>query len=392
MNSPQSNQTPAFFSLGFRPFFFTAAVFAGLAIPVWVMMVGGMMDVEMPYPPREWHVHEMVFGFLPCVMAGFVLTAMPNWTDRPPMMGFPLMGLLVVWLVGRLVMLVPAMTLAALLVLDGAFLIILAGIVWWEIVGGRVWERIPIGLVMSLYATANIAWHACLLNQVATDVAERMGLTLIMVLLALIGGRVTPGFTEDFLEERGWSQRPAQFSWFDGLCIFLILLGGTCWIIQPENVLTGWGLLIAGLVNTIRLFRWHGWLTWSEPLVLVLHLGYGWLAVALLILGSARLGVGVTPEDAVHALTTGAVGVMTLAVMTRASLGHTGRVKHAGPWTVLIYLLANVGALIRVFGASAQIPESITFMLAASCWSGAYLLFAIGYGPMLFHASLEEEE
>ena len=149
-------------------------------------------------------------------------------------------------------------------------------------------------------------------------------------------------------------------------------------------------LVAAGLANLARLSRWHGWVTWREPLVLVLHLGYGWLALSLLILGSAILGIGLPTEDAVHALTTGAVGVMTLAVMTRASLGHTGRPKHAGPMTVLIYTLVTVGALLRVFGPITDLPTTLVLGLAAVGWSGAYALFAVLYGPFLLRSSLDD--
>jgi uncharacterized protein involved in response to NO len=146
----------------------------------------------------------------------------------------------------------------------------------------------------------------------------------------------------------------------------------------------------AGLIHLIRVSRWYGWLTWREPLVLVLHLGYGWLALSFLILGGSKLGIGVHGEEALHALTTGAVGVMTLGIMTRASLGHTGRFKHAGPLTVLIYLLVNVGALLRVFGQSLTPSGDVMLVMAAGCWSGAYLLFVVGYGFMLFSRDVEE--
>jgi uncharacterized protein involved in response to NO len=148
--------------------------------------------------------------------------------------------------------------------------------------------------------------------------------------------------------------------------------------------------VVAGLANLGRLVRWHGWLTWREPLVLILHVGYGWFALSLLILGGAILEIGLPKEDAMHAFTSGAVGAMTLAVMTRASLGHTGRPRHAGPMTVFIYILVNVGAVLRVFGPMTGLPTNLVLGLAAGSWSGAYLLFAMVYGPFLLRASLDE--
>ena len=167
-------------------------------------------------------------------------------------------------------------------------------------------------------------------------------------------------------------------------------IAAIAWTIQPEAMATGWILLAAGLANLGRLLQWYGWLTWREPLVLMLHVGYGWLAISLVALGGAGLGVGLPTTEALHALTTGSVGAMTLAVMTRASLGHTGHPRHAGPTTVLIYLLVNVGALLRVFGPTTGLPTNLVLGLAAAAWSGAYLLFAVVYGPFLLRPSLDE--
>ena len=392
MSDSSRSPVPACLSYGFRPFFLSAAVFAGIAIPLWVLMISGGVGVGWHHVSRHWHIHEMVFGFLPCVIAGFLLTAMPNWTDRPPVRGLPLMSLWLLWLAGRMAMALPGVPLPVSALVDGAFLMVMAGLVWREITLAKAWDRFPIGVLISVYAGANVLFHAQDVMGGATDVAERMALAVLMLLLALIGGRVAPSFTEDFLEQAGVSHRPVAFSRFDGVSIVLLALAGMAWTLQPDGVGTGAALVVTGSLHLIRLTRWYGWLTWREPLVLVLHVGYGWLAVALMIMGGANLGWGVHPEDAVHALTTGAVGVMTLGVMTRASLGHTGRIKHAGALTVMMYLLVNGGAILRVFGASLYLPGMLTLSLAAFCWSGAYVLFAAGYGPMLLSPSLDEDE
>lgn len=391
MSDEVTYQGPAFFSYGFRPFFLSAALFAGIAVPVWVLILSGTDEMVFRYPPRDWHVHEMVFGFLPCVITGFLLTAIPNWTERPPIRGLPLMLLVTLWVAGRLAIALPWFPALPTAIVDGAFLVVVAGIVWREIVAGRVWDRLPMGVLISLFASANLLFHGLFLNHAATDLAERMALVLIMVLLALIGGKITPGFTEDFFIQEGVSKQPAPFFWFDGLSVLVVGLAGIAWIINLGARVTGGAFVAAGVIHLIRLSRWYGWLTWREPLVLILHVGYGWLAMSFLILGGAMLGFGLHSEEAVHALTTGAVGVMTLAVMTRASLGHTGRIKHAGPLTVLIYLLVNLGAMLRVFGPSLTLSGDVILSVAAGCWSGAYLLFIVGYGHILFGRSLEEE-
>jgi uncharacterized protein involved in response to NO len=382
-------QGPAFFSYGFRPYFLGAALFASVGLPVWILLLTGGGDSEFLSTAREWHVHEMVFGFLPAVITGFLLTAIPNWTGRSPIRGRKLVLLFTLWLAGRLVMAIPFLMPVLSATVEGAFLVLVAAIVWREIAAGKSWSHAPIGGLISLYAGANILFHVLALSGAATDLPERMALALVMVLLTLIGGRVTPNFTRDFLAEQSMTEQPASFSLVDGLSVVLVGIAAVTWIVQPQAMMTGWMLAVAGLVNMGRLLRWYGWVTWHEPLVLILHLGYGWLAISLFALGGAILGFGLPTTDAMHALTTGAVGVMTLAIMTRASLGHTGRPKHAGPLTICIYILVNLGAMLRVFGPSVDLSTNLVLGLAAMSWSGAYLLFALVYGPFLLRPSFE---
>lgn len=384
-------QGPAFFSYGFRPLFLGAALFAAVAVPAWILLLaGGGGDSELLSRAREWHMHEMVFGFLPAVITGFLFTAIPNWTDRPPIRGRELMLLCTVWLVGRMLMAIPFLTPLLSATIEGAFLVLVAGLVWREISAGKSWSHAPMGVLISLYAGANLVFHIQALRGDATDLPARLALGLVMLLLALIGGRVTPSFTRDFLTEQGMTEQPAPFSAIDGLSVVFVGIAAVAWIVQPQAMMTGWMLVGAGLANLGRLLRWYGWVTWREPLVVILHLGYGWLALGLLAMGGAILRWGLPATEALHALTTGAVGVMTLAVMTRASLGHTGRPKHAGPLTVCIYLLVNLGAVLRVFGPSADHATNLVLGLAAMSWSGAYLLFCLGYGRFLLRPSLNE--
>ncbi|HQY59403.1 MAG: NnrS family protein [Nitrospira sp.] len=380
----------AFFSYGFRPFFLGAALFAGVAVPVWILILTGAGNPVLLASARDWHVHEMLFGFLPAVIAGFLLTAVPNWTDRPAIQGRELMGLFILWLAGRVAMAIPLGTPLVSAVVDGAFLVALAGLLWRELAAGHSWGHAPVGVAISLYAAANITFHGLAFTGAETDLALRLALALDLFLLTFIGGRLIPNFTREFLVGQGNRERPAPFSRFDGLSIALVLAAALAWTVQPQAVTTGWIFLVAGAVNFVRLMRWYGWLTWREPLVLSLHVGYGWLVLSMLVLGGALLGTGLVKEDAVHALTTGAVGVMTLAVMTRASLGHTGRPRHAGPATMCIYLLVILGAMLRVFGPGTGLPTNLMFGSAGAAWSGAYLLFALVYGPFLLRPSLDE--
>lgn len=380
----------AFLSAGFRPFFLGAALFAGLAVPAWIVMLAGAGNSAAFSAARDWHVHEMVFGFLPGVMTGFLLTAVPNWTDRPRIQGHALMLLFGLWLAGRLVMAIPLLTPELQALIDGCFFVVVAGLVWRELGAGGSWKQTPVAVVISLYACANIFYHVRVVNGEDIDLPARMALALIMVLLTLLGGRLVPNFTREYLDGRGGSRQPASRSHFDVLSITLVVFGVVAWLLQPQRITTGWLLVGAGLTNIGRMLRWYGWLTWREPLVLILHWGYGWLALALMLLGGAILGIGLTKEDAMHALTTGAIGVMTLGVMTRATLGHTGRSRHAGPLTVCIYVLVTIGAMVRVFGPSTGLPMNLVLVAATVNWSGAYLLFALVYGPYILRPNIEE--
>jgi len=388
---PNHDPGSALFSYGFRPFFLGAALFAGIAVPTWLVLLAGIIHVDFGYPSRDWHVHEMVFGFLPGVIAGFLLTAIPNWTDRPPISGRPLILLFTLWFAGRLSMACPWLPGSVAALVDCSFLIALAGVLWREITAGQAWNRFPMGVLITLYAMANILFHILALGEQETDLASRIALGVLMILLVLIGGRITPGFTEDFLAERGMPQHPLPVSRFDGIAILLLVMAALAWIARPQHMVSGAFLITAGLINIVRLARWQGWSTWREPLVLILHVGYGWLSLSLVILGGSIIGIGLPSEHAIHALTTGAVGAMTLAVMTRATLGHTGRRKHAGRLTVSIYVLVNLGALLRVLTPTLEGSSLLILGLATAGWSGAYLLFAGIYGPYLLQPSLENE-
>ncbi len=384
---------PAFLSYGFRPFFLGAAVFTSLAVLTWVALFAGRVSVDFLYPPREWHVHEMLFGYLPALIAGFLFTAMPNWTDRMPLRGAPLLAMFLLWVAGRLLVAVPLAGASAAAVVDGAFLVLLATYVWREIMAAGSWGRAPIGILVSLYAVTNILFHLLALRGAPTDLPERLALSVMTLMLTVIGGRLAPTFAREYLADRKIAPLPVVFSPVDAVVIMLVLVGLATWIVQPETVWAGVMLIVAGVASLARLLRWGGWRTWREPLVLILHVGYGWVGWFLVALGASILGIGFTPENAVHLLTTGAMGTMTLAVMTRASLGHTGRPRHADRLTVAMYLLVNIGALLRILAPNAETPTALTHAilgLSALGWCGAYLLFAFVYGPLLLRPSLDE--
>jgi uncharacterized protein involved in response to NO len=370
---------PAVFSFGFRPFFLMGAAWAALAVPIWIWSLasGAAAGVH-----RDWHVHEMLFGFLAAVIAGFLTTAIPNWTGRMPVIGGPLAGLAALWLAGRLAMLFADVIGPVAAVVDSAFLLVFAGVVWREVLSGRNWRNLPVCILVTLLALANVAFHLDA-RLWSSGLGERLALGAIAVLIALIGGRIVPSFTRNWLRARRIAAEPAVFGRFDQAAVGLAAAGALSWVFAPDARLTGIALACAGTANLARLARWRGWAAAREPLVWVLHLGYAWLGAGLVLLGLSRLTPEIPRTAGVHALTAGAVGVMTLAVMTRASRGHTGRALAADAATTAVYVLINLAAMARVAAPFAGVLQPGLLILSAALWSLAFGSFVAGYAPML---------
>lgn len=379
---------PAVLTYGFRPFFLLSAVWAALAVPIWVASfvigdgtVGGADG-------RLWHTHEMLFGYGAGVIAGFLLTAVPNWTGRLPVSGWPLAGLVGLWLAGRVAgFLPPAAGLFAIFA-DVAFLVVFAALIWREILAAKNRRNLPVAAMVSVLACANIAFHASAEWSGAGPHAERTAVAVITALIALIGGRIIPSFTQNWVLPRGLA-RPTPFGLFDKAALVVTVAALALWAVAPHASATGFALLAAGLLGLVRLARWGGWRTWPESMVWILHLGFLWLPVGFLLLGASALAPAAVPFTAgVHALTAGGIGVMTLAVMTRASRGHTGRPRASDLATTAIYALVLAAAAVRV--AAPFLPELTPALLgiSAALWVLAFGGFAAVYGPMLVRKSL----
>ena len=368
---------------GFRPFFLLAALHAAIALPVWTWMLGSGFEMDGPFPGLQWHAHEMLFGYVGAVIGGFILTAIPNWTGRLPLSGPPLAILVTLWLAGRAACAaVPEPAVAALL--DLAFPSALVLAILREVVAGRNWRNGPVVLVLALFGGANLLHHLEAGGYVGGEHALRLGLAAVTLLMALIGGRVTPSFTRNWLAKRGSAALPAGFGSLDRAAMALTALAAFLWVLWPDKDVTGLLLSISGLLLACRLLRWRGHATISEPILFILHVGYAWLAAALVLIGMAVLAPSVFhPSSALHALTAGAIATMTLAVMTRASLGHTGHAIRADAWTLASYVAVTTGAVLRVL--SPYVLQFYPEMLAAAgaFWSLAFALFVIRYGPIL---------
>ena len=376
-------QGPVFFSFGFRPFFLGGTLVAAITPIITALTVAGYLPFNHPLGVVSWHAHEMLYGFLAAVVAGFSLTAVPNWTGRVPVLGWRLMVLFGLWAMGRAVMFAaPGAVFAG--IIDAAYLVLIDAVLWREVIAGKNWRNTPVCFLVGLFASGNIVWHASIIDGGTGDLGLRLGLAAIAILLGLIGGRVTPSFTRNWFVKTKRSAPDVAIRTIDKITIGILIAAIGAWVLDISHWSAGATLILASMLTLIRLSRWQGWRTLAEPLVTILHIGYLWLAVALFLLGfSALYPALVAPSTAVHALTAGAAGVLPLAVMTRATLGHTGRPLTADYMTTMIYVLVNFGAIVRLAAPYFAEKYMALIMAAGISWSAAFGLFAVIYGPYL---------
>jgi uncharacterized protein involved in response to NO len=382
------------FAAGYRPFFLLAGLWSAIAIPVWLCAYAAEVILPSVLPPVVWHVHEMVFGFAFASVAGFLLTAIPNWTGRLPLRGWPLATLACLWLAGRAAVLLSGM-IGALpaAVIDLSFPAALIAVVAREIVAGRNWRNLPMVAALSLLAAGSLLVHLHALGVAyLADVGNRLGVATLAMLIALVGGRIVPSFTRNWLARmRPRGAMPAQATRFDIAALAVTFAALASWVAAPLGVVTPWLALAAGAVLAIRLSRWCGLATLREPLLFVLHAGYGWLAIGLLLLGANGFLSLVPASVALHALTVGAIGTMTLAVMTRATLGHSGRPVSAGHGTTVIFALVTLAAVLRLAVPMAGAMSMALTWSAGAAWSAAFGMFVLLYGGLLLRPDRKAE-
>lgn len=382
--------SPAFLRGGFRPFFLGAAAWAVVALVLWLTALAGGTALPTLFEPLAWHRHEMLFGFVGAAIAGFLLTAIPNWTGRLPIAGPPLAALFGLWLAARLAVLFSAQTGAvAAAMLDAGFYAVLAALAGREVLAAKN-RNLAVVALLALFGAANAADHAGAAGLLGDpEIGARAAIALVVLMISLIGGRIIPSFTRNWLARQGATERlPTQPGRFDHSVIAVTAAALLGWLAAPEAVPTSLLLLGAGLAQAARLARWSGLRARSDPLVCVLHVGYFWVPLGLLLLGASNFGAAVPRSAALHALTAGAMGTMILAVMTRAALGHTGRELKAGAGTVALYALATLGAVLRVTTPLGLLDYPLGMKLSAAAWAGALLLFLIVYGPILVRPRL----
>lgn len=383
MQKLRAYQGPALFSYGFRPFFLFGAIYAGAMVPLWLAVFAGDISLPTAFAPRDWHVHEMLFGYVAAVIAGFLLTAVPNWTGRLPIQGMPLAILFAAWLAGRW-----AVTFSVLigwqlaLMLDAAFLLLLAAAAAREIIAGRKWNNLMVVGVVSMLAVTNVAFHVEAHLGGVAEYSTRVGIGLVVTLVCVIGGRIVPSFTRNWLARREPGRLPIPFNRFDAITIAAGVGAMIAWVITPSGRFAAAALGIAGLLHLVRLVRWAGYRTLSDRLVLILHVAYAFVPAGFLLAALAAVDL-VAPSAGIHAWTGGAIGSMTIAVMTRASLGHTGQALSASLATQFVYASIVVAALARVCAALEPAHSVPLLIVAGVAWAAAFLGFALVYAPLL---------
>ncbi|PRD41852.1 short-chain dehydrogenase [Phyllobacterium phragmitis] len=379
---------PAILSYGFRPFFLLGSLYAGLSILFWLPLFYGHLETASLFAPVDWHIHEMLFGYLAAIVTGFLLTAIPNWTGRLPVQGWPLLLLVILWLIGRFAVFYSGQIgwLAAA-VADCAFLLAVAVAAAVEIVAGNNWRNAKVLAPVVVLFVANALFHIEAHLDGLTDASRRLGIGAALVLIMLIGGRIIPSFTRNWLARENPGRLPTPFGRFDAMVIIISSAALAAWTFAPDGLLVGLALLAAGGLNFFRLARWGGDRTLRDPLVFILHMAYIFVPVGFVLAGLAILfPQTVPPIAALHAFGVGAIGSMTLAVMARATLGHTGRDLHAGAGTCMIFAAVTVSAVLRI--AVSFTSSTVVLHASAALWAVAFLGYVLLYGRALMTAKL----
>jgi uncharacterized protein involved in response to NO len=371
-------------ALGFRPFFLLAAIFAAAAAPFWLLIYQGVVEPVSYLPPTIWHAHEMVFGFAVAVVAGFLLTAASNWTGRRTATGLGLAALVSLWLAGRgLIAAGGALPVALVVAVDVAFLPILAITLAVPILVAGNRRNIVFPIVLLVLGALNLAIHLGALGTIEWDPSRtlRVAIDLILLMIGVLGGRVIPSFTKNALPQA----RVNPCSKAGVLALLSLAALAVSDAATGDPAITGAVALAAGLINLLRMRGWGSLATVRIPMLWILHVGYGWLAIGLILRGVGGLTEIIAEDAGIHALTLGAIGSMTIGMMSRVALGHTGRSIIAVPLLVAAYWLVNGAAVLRVLFAIVDTDglRMVSLFGSGLLWSLAFLAFAIIYLPIL---------
>lgn len=349
---------------GHRPFFLMAGLYGAVALPLWMAAYLGYLPLS-----ASWHGHEMIFGFAVAAIAGFLMAAVPNWTNSSGIRGWSLLLLISLWLAGRL-----SMWVGEAGFLDLLFLPALAVFILVDLVRAQNARNYLVAGILFVLAALNVYFHYS-----DPSLALRLSTLTIVALIALIGGRIIPAFTQNALRLKQQVDITCHTPRvLDLLAVPAVIIVVFAEMMLPDSSISGTTSLIAGILLFLRMLGWQTWRTWRMPLVWILHAGYAWVPLGLILIGLAALGAPVDPSAALHALTTGAIGVMILAVASRAALGHSGRPLEPSNGTVFAYCLVIAAAILRVF-----VVVDGSVLLSGVLWSLGYAIFSAVYWPIL---------
>ena len=388
MPPPATDPVPssgfALWNLGFRPFYLLASIFSVFSVLLWAAQFSGLAPAIYLSDP-VWHGHEMLFGYTLAIIAGFLLTAVQNWTGQPTPSGTPLMALAAAWVAGRVLVLTPFALTSALV--NAAFPIAVGVAIAIPLRRARNTRNYFFVALLVVMGALNFAMHMAMLGRfsLSPHVGLQLELDLVLLIMVLMGGRVIPMFTNNGIPgtnatRHALVEKAAQGS-------VLLLFAADLW--QLPQHLSAVIALTACVAHAWRLYLWKPWRTLAMPLVWILHAAYAWIVVYLLLRGLTSLDL-LAGSYAVHALTVGAIGGMTLGMMTRTARGHTGRLLVADGFERAMFLSIQVAAVVRVFGGIASPGLYIVSMqLSAAIWAVAFGLYALRYWPVLTRPRLD---
>ena len=370
------------FNLGFRPFFLLSGVFAVILMALWAPAFTGGRALSTYYGQIGWHSHEMIFGYTVGVIGGFLLTAVSNWTERPTATGTSLAALLTVWLLGRILPFfsatIPAWSIS---VVDLTFLPALTASIGLPLVRHGEKRNLLFLPLMLGFFVANLLVHLELLG-LHSGVARHgifLGLYLIILLIVLMGGRVIPFFTGRALPGVVIKRRPI----IESLAPLTVIAFVVAELLFPNSEVAGALAGLAAIINGVRVISWYSHRYWKVPLLWVLHLGYAWIVVGFLLRAAASLGL-IAAQFTIHAFTVGGIGVLTIGMMARVSLGHTARPLTVGSSVAVAFGLVNLAAVLRgLLPAIFPLWLSQLVILSGMLWIAAFLVFVIVYAPIL---------
>jgi uncharacterized protein involved in response to NO len=373
------------FALGFRPFFLAAGLFAVVLLGLWLAILRGGFAIG-PLAPAVWHGHEMLFGFTVAVIAGFLLTAAQNWTGIRTPSGPPLAALFLLWLAGRLGFLLPGLPAGLVALVDLAFLPVLALALASPIIQANQFKNYPFPVMLLTLAVANALVHLEALGWTATaSLGLHLATYVVVTMMVVMGGRVVPSFTDNKLGTRARRWKILE------ILVPVVTLGAlAAALVAPYSMVTVLLAAIAAAVHAIRLAGWYTNKFWSVPLLWILHLGYAWIVLGFVLLALSAAGVSAAADSALHAFTGGGIGVLTLGMMARVSLGHTGRLLEPPPVMRYAFLAINLAALVRV-ALPLFFPTAYAQGMTVSglIWVAAFGLFVVVYAPMLLRPRVD---